>query len=88
MAIFAVAALPAYFLAAATIDRIGWKLMQSFGFMAIAVAFFLLWIVPSATTDVVLLLVLFGATYFCLSGEPGPRRARHTGLPSPTFGYR
>jgi MFS transporter, PHS family, inorganic phosphate transporter len=64
LAIFSVAALPAYFLAAATIDRIGRKLMQAFGFTAVALAFFLLWAIPTATTDVVLFLILFGATYF------------------------
>ncbi len=64
LAIFAVAALPAYFLAAATIGRIGRKLMQALGFTAMATAFFLLWVVPAPTTDVVLFLILFGATYF------------------------
>jgi MFS transporter, PHS family, inorganic phosphate transporter len=64
LAIFSVAALPAYFLAAATIDRIGRKVMQAFGFTAVSLAFFLIWAIPSATTDVVLFLVLFGATYF------------------------
>jgi MFS transporter, PHS family, inorganic phosphate transporter len=62
--IFAVAALPAYFLAAATIDHLGRKLIQVFGFCAIAVAFFLLWAIPAATTNVALFLILFGATYF------------------------
>jgi MFS transporter, PHS family, inorganic phosphate transporter len=64
LAIFSVAALPAYFLAAATIDRIGRKVMQAFGFTAVALAFFLIWAIPTATTDVVLFMILFGATYF------------------------
>lgn len=64
LAIFAVAALPAYLLAAATIDRIGRKFMQVFGFGMMALAFFLLWALPGATTDVALFLMLFGATYF------------------------
>jgi MFS family permease len=64
LAIFAVAALPAYLLAAWTIDRIGRRSMQTGGFVLIAAAFFLLWAVPGATTTVAPFLVLFGATYF------------------------
>lgn len=63
LAIFAVAALPAYLLAAWNIDRIGRRAMQTFGFVMIAAAFFLLWAVPGATTTVGPFLVLFGATY-------------------------
>ncbi len=64
LAIFAVAALPAYFLAAWTIDRIGRRRMQTGGFVMIALAFFGLWLIPSATTEVAPFLILFGATYF------------------------
>jgi MFS transporter, PHS family, inorganic phosphate transporter len=64
LAIFAVAALPAYLLAAATIDRIGRKLLQNVGFLMMAVAFFCLWLVPGATTTLLPFLLLFGATYF------------------------
>lgn len=61
---FAVAALPAYFLAAATIDKIGRRPMQGFGFLAISLALFLLWAVPGAAETVAPFLLLFGATYF------------------------
>jgi PHS family inorganic phosphate transporter-like MFS transporter len=64
LAIFAVAALPAYFLAAWTIDRIGRRHMQTGGFMMIAIAFFCLWLVPGVTSTVAPFLILFGATYF------------------------
>ena len=64
LAIFAVAAFPAYFLAAWTIDRIGRRLMQAGGFVMIALSFFGLWLIPSATTTVAPFLILFGATYF------------------------
>jgi PHS family inorganic phosphate transporter-like MFS transporter len=64
LAIFAVAALPAYFLAAWTIDRIGRRRMQTGGFVMIAVAFFCLWLVPGVTSTVAPFLILFGATYF------------------------
>ena len=62
--IFTVAAFPAYFLAAWTIDRIGRRFMQTGGFVMIAIAFFCLWLVPGATTTVAPFLILFGATYF------------------------
>jgi MFS transporter, PHS family, inorganic phosphate transporter len=64
LAIFAVAALPGYVLAAATIDRIGRKLLQCLGFAMMAVAFVGLWLVPGATTTLLPFLLLFGATYF------------------------
>jgi MFS family permease len=64
LAIFAVAALPGYPLAAATIDRIGRKLLQNAGFLVMAVAFGCLWLVPGATTTLLPFLLLFGATYF------------------------
>jgi MFS transporter, PHS family, inorganic phosphate transporter len=64
LAIFAVAALPGYILAAMTIDRIGRKLLQGLGFAVMAAAFAGLWLVPGATTTVVPFLLLFGATYF------------------------
>jgi MFS transporter, PHS family, inorganic phosphate transporter len=64
LAIFAVAALPGYLLAAATIDKIGRRLLQSAGFAAIAAAFAGLWLIPNATTTLVPFLLLFGATYF------------------------
>jgi MFS transporter, PHS family, inorganic phosphate transporter len=52
LAIFAVAALPGYFLAAATIDRIGRKFLQGFGFAVMAAACGGLWLVPGATKAV------------------------------------
>ena len=64
LAIFAVFALPGYALAAATIDRIGRKLLQAGGFLMMAVAFACLWLVPGATTMLLPFLLLFGATYF------------------------
>lgn len=64
LAVFAVAALPAYFLAAATIDKIGRRTMQVGGFIMIGLAFFLLWAIPGATKTVAPFMVLFGTTYF------------------------
>jgi MFS transporter, PHS family, inorganic phosphate transporter len=64
LAIFAVAALPGYLLAAATIDKIGRRALQATGFAAMAAAFAGLWLVPGATTTLTPFLLLFGATYF------------------------
>jgi MFS transporter, PHS family, inorganic phosphate transporter len=64
LAIFAVAALPGYLLAAATIDRIGRRTVQTIGFAVITAAFLGLWLIPGATTTLVPFLLLFGATYF------------------------
>jgi MFS family permease len=64
LAIFAVAALPGYLIAAAAIDRIGRKVLQAAGFGIMAVAFLGLWLIPGATTTVLPFLLLFGATYF------------------------
>jgi len=64
LAIFVVAALPGYLVAAAAIDRIGRRLLQSIGFGVMAAAFLGLWLIPGATTTVLPFLLLFGATYF------------------------
>jgi MFS family permease len=64
LAIFAVAALPGYLLAAATIDKIGRRTLQAAGFAVMAAAFAGLWLVPGATTTLLPFLLLFGATYF------------------------
>jgi hypothetical protein len=64
LAIFAVAALPGYLLAAATIDKIGRRALQATGFAVMAAAFAGLWLVPGATTALVPFLLLFGTTYF------------------------
>jgi MFS family permease len=64
LAIFAIAALPGYLLAAATIDSIGRKRLQTVGFLMMAAAFGCLWLIPGATTTLLPFLLLFGATYF------------------------
>jgi MFS family permease len=64
LAIFMVAALPGYVLAAATIDRIGRRRMQAMGFTVMAAAFAGLWLIPGATTILVPFLLLYGVSYF------------------------
>ena len=70
LAIFAVAALQAYVLAAATIERIARKLLQAGAFVTKAAAFACLWLAPRPTTTLLPFLLLFGATYFI--SEFGP----------------
>jgi MFS family permease len=64
LAIFVVAALPGYLLAAVTIDRIGRRRMQAMGFAVMAAAFAGLWLLPGATTTLVPFLLLYGLSYF------------------------
>jgi MFS family permease len=46
------------------VDRIGRKRLQVGGFVVMAIAFALLWLIPGATTTLGIFIVLFGATYF------------------------
>jgi MFS family permease len=64
LAIFVVAALPGYVLAAATIDRIGRRRMQIMGFTVVAAAFAGLWLIPGATSTLVPFMLLYGLSYF------------------------
>jgi MFS transporter, PHS family, inorganic phosphate transporter len=85
LAIFGVAALPGYLLAAFTIDLIGRRLMQAAGFAVMAAAFGGLWLVPGATTTLMPFLLLFGATYFF--AEFGPNTTTFV-YPSEIFPVR
>jgi MFS family permease len=64
LAIFAVAAVPGYLLAAAAIDTIGRRPLQALGFAVMTAAFLGLWLIPGAATTLLPFLLLFGATYF------------------------
>lgn len=64
LGIFAIFSLPAFYLAAFTIDRLGRRLLQIIGFVGIAVFFALVWAIPGVSGDVIPFIVLFGATYF------------------------
>ncbi|HTX30191.1 MAG TPA: MFS transporter [Solirubrobacteraceae bacterium] len=64
LGIFAIFSLPAFYLAAFTIDRIGRRLLQIIGFVGIAVFFALVWAIPGASTATIPFILLFGATYF------------------------
>jgi len=62
--IFAVAAVPGYFVAAWFMDRMGRKTIQNVGFLMMAIAFGLMAIVPNIEKLVVLFLIFYGVSYF------------------------
>lgn len=64
LGIFAVFSLPAFYLAAFTIDGLGRRRLQIIGFAGVALFFFAVWAIPSAGTTLALFIILFGATYW------------------------
>ena len=64
LAIFAVAALPGYWVAVFLMDRIGRKRIQWQGFTVMAAAFALIWLLPDGATAVGVFLPLFAISYF------------------------
>ncbi len=88
--VFSVAAVPGYFLAAFTMDRIGHRRLQLIGFPLMGLAFLLIGVVPGITAAIVPFLILFGMSYFfaefgpntttfVLPGEVFPTSVRTTG---------
>jgi MFS transporter, PHS family, inorganic phosphate transporter len=64
LVIFVVAALPGYIVAALTIDRLGRKFIQWFGFAMMALAYGLLFVAPVLTTITAAFLLVYGISYF------------------------
>lgn len=64
LAIFAVAAVPGYFVAAAMIDRIGRKSIQILGFAMMAVSFAAIALIPGIETLIYPFLIIYGISYF------------------------
>ncbi|MBX5465922.1 MAG: MFS transporter [Firmicutes bacterium] len=64
LALFAGAALPGYVLAFSTMDRVGHRRLQRWGFVAMALAFAVLAAVPGLTTAAAPFLTLYGLSYF------------------------
>ena len=88
--VFTVAAVPGYFLAAFTMDRIGHRRLQLIGFPLMGLSFLLIGVIPGVTAAVGPFLILFGMSYFfaefgpntttfVLPGEVFPTSARTTG---------
>ena len=62
--IFVVAALPGYIIAALTIDRLGRKWIQCFGFVMMTIAYAVLAFVPGLTSLTLPFLLIYGLSYF------------------------
>ncbi len=62
--IFVVAALPGYIVAALTIDRLGRKWIQCFGFGMMAVAYGLIAFIPAVSSITITFLLVYGLSYF------------------------
>ncbi|MGC8661368.1 MAG: MFS transporter [Nitrososphaeria archaeon] len=71
-AVFGLAAFPGYWLATFTIDRIGRKPIQAIGFLAMAVSFLLLGVIPGIMSPgaVSEFLALYGISYFFIEFGP------------------
>jgi MFS transporter, PHS family, inorganic phosphate transporter len=90
LAIFAIAAVPGYLIAAATIDRIGRKSIQMVGFVMMAITFGAIALIPDVEHLVVPFVIVYGVSYFFTEFGPNsttfvypaeifPVRARTTG---------
>lgn len=88
--LFAIAAVPGYFLAAATVDKIGHKKLQMIGFFMMGLMFFLIGMFPDIVHVFTVFIVLYGLSYFfaefgpntttfLLSAEVFPVNLRTTG---------
>jgi MFS transporter, PHS family, inorganic phosphate transporter len=64
LAIFAVFAVPGYFVAIALLDRTGRKRIQVGGFALMGLMFLVIGIVPSVTVNAAPFVVLYGVSYF------------------------
>ena len=68
--IFAVFAVPGYWVAVFLMDKIGRKRIQWQGFVMMALGYGLIWIVPGIVKIPVLFLVIYGITYFFIEFGP------------------
>jgi len=64
LAIFAIAAVPGYFVAAAMMDRIGRKTIQILGFAMMALSFAAMGLIPGIEKLVYPFLIVYGISYF------------------------
>jgi len=62
--IFVVAALPGYIVAALTIDRLGRRWIQCFGFGMMAIAYGLIAFIPAISSITIPFLLVYGLSYF------------------------
>lgn len=64
LAIFAIAAFPGYLAAAISIDHLGRKVIQGFGFLLMGLAFAGMALLPGGSQAVVPFILLYGVSYF------------------------
>jgi PHS family inorganic phosphate transporter-like MFS transporter len=64
LVVFAIAAVPGYFVAALLMDRLGRKAIQNIGFLMMAIAFGLMAVIPGVEKVVGLFLIIYGVSYF------------------------
>ncbi len=64
LAVFAVAAVPGYFVAAAMMDRLGRKPIQVLGFAMMAASFLAMALIPGIETLLYPFLIVYGLSYF------------------------
>ena len=64
LAIFAIAAVPGYFVAAAMMDRMGRKTIQILGFAMMALSFAAIALIPRIETLIYPFLIVYGLSYF------------------------
>jgi MFS family permease len=64
LGVFAVAAVPGYFVAAAMMDRIGRKPIQVFGFLMMALSFLAMALIPGIEHLIYPFLIVYGISYF------------------------
>ena len=64
LAVFVIAAVPGYFVAAWLMDRLGRKAIQNVGFLMMAIAFGLMAVIPGVEKIVSLFLIIYGLSYF------------------------
>lgn len=88
--VFALAAVPGYFLAFSKMDKIGHRRLQLIGFAVMGLAFLAMGVVPGLTSTLIPFLLVYGLSYFfaefgpntttfVLSGELYPVNLRTTG---------
>ncbi len=68
--IFLIFAVPGYFLAAKYIDRIGRRNLQLLGFVAIALAYLAIGLIPSIIYTTPLFVIIYGLSYFFINFGP------------------
>lgn len=64
LAVFTVAAMPGYLVAAAMMDRIGRKSIQVLGFAMMAITFAMMAFIPDVGRFIVPFLIIYGVSYF------------------------